>query len=425
MQEYVPLFVLLALFVFAVIFGLLYFQQNARLMGSEERQQQQLYEKLHAAQLEVKAKQQENQDYQRQLDAQVTPLLEAHQAYNLDATTMTITDLNARYLYRERDSAMRLAECARGGGEVQEGAREKIRKLKEKTEADIAGATTRDHEEKEKLLDSLRAREGELERARRQEETGIKDEENRHRKDMSSLRSQEVDQQDVLKTLASRPERWAKFDADGEVLFSDPALDLVMINLGRADGVQPGWRFEVYSLQKGLKRQRKCFIEVQKAYETTSMCAPYRIEQKLPADPLSDYVAEDPEEQFSPYAGKGQAGNEAQPLTGTPVRTSTGPRFDNPILAGDLLMNPFYEKGQPRRWVIAGDEPIHYRPEHLKKIIERYGGIVVDEIAPAVDYALTQRWKSDASQSSAYEEITTLGIQIVPEFTVFRFLEDR
>ena len=137
--------------------------------------------------------------------------------------------------------------------------------------------------------------------------------------------------------------------ADGRVLRAVPGSDVVYINLGAADEIKVGMGFEVYSQDyRGSQNLRgKASLEIANVMEETAEC---RV-----------------------------------------MRRSAG----QPLIEGDIVVNIAYERSRRPQFVVRGDFDLDYDGQIdldgaavIASLIRRWGGDVVDELSPAVDFVV-------------------------------------
>jgi hypothetical protein len=140
-------------------------------------------------------------------------------------------------------------------------------------------------------------------------------------------------------------------------------------------------------------------------------------------------VATCPEEKFSPYREAGRKGAAIQPLSG-PVRVVRwGDQSKNPIQAGDFVENPFFRKGPPLTFYLAGNKElaggipkctIVYPWTQIKRVAESYGAKVADKVDPTLDCVIAQR---NPTEDPKYLEAVRLGVPVLYEWELFRFID--
>lgn len=207
-------------------------------------------------------------------------------------------------------------------------------------EQDIAKA----QEELARLLENdqqlKNAREALANREREFEET---------QKRIEGLRSQ------LAKFRPSNDPREVLRQADGKVLRVMPDQAVCYINLGRRDRVTPGLTFAVYSPYTGVTREGrgKATIEVTDVFADTSQCKITSVEEK-----------------------------------------------GGIVVAGDLIANPVFGRGRTFNFVVAGDFDLDFDRNgevddvggaRVKKLIEAWGGRVVDKVDEQTDFVVLGR----------------------------------
>ena len=236
-----------------------------------------------------------------------------------------------------------------------------------------------------------------------------------------------------LEILTKREIERADFseDRDGKVILADTVNNTVVIDKGTADGVRNGFRFQVFALRMGNKRIVKAYIEVRNAKPTASECFVLTGKVNLPRDPLSAYVAEQPEEMYSPFQDSGKKGSTLQALSAIPKTIKMGQNPTDPIVEGDLITNPFFSPNKTYTFYIAGSKDIvgefqksaiAYKWPQIKQIVESYGSKVADKVELGVNYVIAQKNPYDDPD---FSKAVTLGIPVIYEWELFRFLDQR
>ena len=150
---------------------------------------------------------------------------------------------------------------------------------------------------------------------------------------------------------------------------------------------------------------------------------------QLPKDPMSTYVASQPEERFSPYQESGRKGSSIQPLSARTKDVVMGMNADDPIVEGDLILNPFYARGKTFTFYIAGNKEIRqgrqksaiaYTWPHIERVLKFYGSKVAQNVELGVNYIIAQKNPADDTE---YTKAITLGIPVVFEWEPLRFLD--
>jgi len=204
---------------------------------------------------------------------------------------------------------------------------------------------------------------------------------------------------------------------------------LAVIDIGTTVGVRNGYRFEVYTMKPGNKKVVKGYLEVQRANASKSECIIVHRPVLMPKDAFSDYVADQPEEMYSPYQKSGKQDATAAPLTGASRPTVMGMNPLNPIVEGDLIQNPFFNTKKKLTFYICKAEMVEaqqknmikYRRGEIKSVAEFYGAKVVDAVDADVNYVIVQKKPED----DQYKKAKDLGIPMIYEWELFRFLDNK
>jgi len=220
-------------------------------------------------------------------------------------------------------------------------------------------------------------------------------------------------------------------EIDGKVVMADLVNNTIVIDRGSVHGVKEGFRFEVFSMRAGNLKVHKAYIEVRKVQPSLSECAITFHFVALPRDPLSAYVAPEPEYKFSPYQSRGKSGISAQPLSGQPKSVVMGMNERDPMVEGDFIANPFYSPENQYTFYIAGRKEIvrgvqktaiAYQWPEIERIARMYGSKVVDKVEIGVDFVIAQKNPDDDDE---FKKAVTMGIPVIYEWELFRFLDQR
>ncbi len=133
---------------------------------------------------------------------------------------------------------------------------------------------------------------------------------------------------------------------DGTVVRIVPDGDVTYIDLGRRDRIKPGMTFSVYSPVQGIPAdgKGKATLEVTNVFETTAEC---RVTSREPGEP---------------------------------------------ILSGDIIANPVYDRSRHYRFAVAGDFDLGFDGKidvggrEVGRLIERMGGRVVSRVDSDTDF---------------------------------------
>jgi len=134
---------------------------------------------------------------------------------------------------------------------------------------------------------------------------------------------------------------------DGTVLRAVSGNEVVYIDLGKRDGVRPGMTFSVYSPIRGIPAdgKGKATIEITDISETTSQC---QVTTRVPADP---------------------------------------------VLKGDVVANPVFDRARQFSFAVAGDFDLDFDGniedpdgQEVVRLIQRWGGNVVNQVDTRTDF---------------------------------------
>jgi len=162
--------------------------------------------------------------------------------------------------------------------------------------------------------------------------------------------------------------------ADGEVAHADQKLGLAWIDLGRSAGVRRGLKFEAFQYGKGGVKKRKGKLEIRTVEDNMSQCAV--IEQTDPFDP---------------------------------------------IVKGDLISSPLFDKQKQQVFVFIGDKLTNerYGMDELRRRIEENGAKVADQITVDTDFAVAIE---NAEQDPRFEQAIQFGVIVMREPELLDFL---
>lgn len=351
------------------------------------------------------------------------------------------TELKKRY-EKELEFRTELRDRGREYGQEAVMLSEKVEESKAKTSRKIREDESKARDDRDRNIDSITKVKNDaaakLRRASQLHQQVKEDFRNQKNREESELVEAVSQLHDLTARFAERAH--ISLEVDGRVILSEPLQNLVAINRGTADGVRNGFRFECFSLRPGNRKVHKAYIEVRRAKKNISECFVIRKKVEMPTDPLSGYVAKQPEEMYSPRV---HGENGAQSLSGQPKIVETGAPSTDPIVAGDLIRNPFYSPGRTYTFYIAGNKTIEhglqksavrYTWRHIADVVRRYGGRVVEKVDADVNFIIAQRnaVPTDArqrGQGDVYDKEAlrgiALGVPVIYEWELFRFLEDR
>ena len=183
------------------------------------------------------------------------------------------------------------------------------------------------------------------------DEKRLIDEESRYKYSVLATKKSQMEA-NIRKLLELELVWLSELKEDGAILEVDLDRRFLVINIGSADGVTPGTRFEVFSRSKGDYRS-KGLVEVTELENTIATC---RI-----------------------------------------VRRTTETK--DVIVPGDLIGNPVFNKHRPQSFVLAGEFSAYNRSD-LARFLERSGAKVIDTVGPGIDF-LVAGDRSEEAQDNA------------------------
>lgn len=165
-------------------------------------------------------------------------------------------------------------------------------------------------------------------------------------------------------------------DIDGKILNGAAEERWVYINLGKDSGIKPGVRFRVMKKGKAQERIEKGKIEVKQVFENFSKCVILELKNRL-----------------------------------------------DPLIEGDLIMNPIFSPKQQNVFVLAGSfgvPGIPFTKSGMKEKVEDAGGIVQDEVTANVDFILVGE---DFRNAQAVQTAREIGIPLMEAKEVIPVLQ--
>ncbi len=278
--------------------------------------------------------------------------------------------------------------------------------------------------EQDKIALAIKAAKDEVKKDIAKEEERRKRLERERRRENNIIQTEIAGARDMLMGITARAadhdaER-AESSPDGRLLRIDGATGLAVLDVGRAQGVEKGFIFEVFQIKSG-RRVLKGRVEVRTVGETTSTARVSVEAVRLPRCHASGYTAAEPWERFSPYDSGGAGGLKVARLLGRPKEAVRGMNPDDPMVRGDLIHNPFFDADRPLRVAVQGDDYIVYSPDEIRAAVRRHGGIVDDEVTAATDCLVSLRWPGD-DDPPPLRKARELGVPVIHEFELFGFL---
>ncbi len=166
----------------------------------------------------------------------------------------------------------------------------------------------------------------------------------------------------------------AETTADGEVTHADQRLGLAWINLGQKHNLRRGMTFEVFQYVKGGEKKKKGMVEIRTLEEDLAQCA--ILAQVDEADP---------------------------------------------IVKGDWVVSPLYDKEKAPVFVFAGTKVTNdrYNQEELIRRIEETGSRVDREISVETDFVIAI---DEAEQDEKFAKAVQFGVIVMREPELLEFL---
>ncbi|MFH0939261.1 MAG: BRCT domain-containing protein [Planctomycetota bacterium] len=429
-----PLIALIIFVVLAGFFGTFAYQNNTELIGDETRPSKD--SDISKKKIEIEEIQALIKTKQHEVIQLTVGIRQQEDLYNYYATLFD--DFTSEYNRR-----MKLLDIAAKYDEQASNLSSSISKLKTETMGKLSAATTLVREEMEQEVQAKNVVRDVAISSRNKIKEEIEVDKKKFLLNKNYTLTELDNSKSILSDLTQREIERANIldEVDGRVVLADPVNHTVILDIGTSIGVKNGYRFECYAMRPGHKRVTKAYLEVRHADVSKSECIVVRRPMVLPKDPLSDYVATEPEQMFSPYQESGRkdaaAQALAQPLSGQPKMIITGMPKTDPIVEGDLAQNPFFAPGKTFIYYIAGAKKIEndrqksairYRWTEIKQVVESYGHKVSPVVDANVNYIIAQKNpETDGSDIEKAEFIKAkdLGIPVIYEWELFRFLDTR
>ncbi len=228
-----------------------------------------------------------------------------------------------------------------------------------------------------------------------------------------------------------------KNEADGNIIALDVANRFCVINLGSINNVHRGMRFNVIRWRKN-RWDKIGTVEVNKVGPSTSEAI---IIEKPPVKkvcPQTGYVARDPEERYSPYVSG--ENNSVVPLIAVTQSDVVSMSAADPIIKGDSISNPFFDKNKKLKFAFAGEPVLEHSIEVLKNQIQEAGAIMQDNIDIDTDFLVLGRVEENTASENGeasenanknvesfqktMEIANRYGIPIIREVELYDFLRN-
>lgn len=191
----------------------------------------------------------------------------------------------------------------------------------------------------------------------------------------AKLRSMILQLEERIQQMKDKRERsLADTDADGEIVHADFRLGQAWIDVGLKDRLRRGTTFEVFQFVKGGKRKIKGMIEVKQVEDDYAVVAV--IQERDPTDP---------------------------------------------IIKGDYIASPFFDRKKEMVFVFVGDGLTNQRYERsqLVRRIQDFGGRVDDNVSIDTDFVVAIK---NAEQSPEFQKAVQFGTVIMRESELIEFI---
>ena len=182
-------------------------------------------------------------------------------------------------------------------------------------------------------------------------------------------------------------------EPDAMIVHAEPALGYTWINLGHNHGLRRNIRFQVYRFVKGGRQQVKGVIEVRRIEDDMAQCAI-----------LEDQQVRDP-------------------VTGKII---TVPDRNDPVVKGDLIRNPYFDKEEQKVFVFLGSklQNRYYNLGEIKRRITEAGGRVDAKVSTATHFVVLLS-EGDEDFQIQYDRAAQFGVIFMREAELMEYLGRR
>ena len=225
--------------------------------------------------------------------------------------------------------------------------------------------------------------------------------------------------QQKLKLLRERGELEKKLEEDGKIIaVGKGGTNYVSINLGWADGVRKGMKFDVYEERGSGVKIRKAKVELVGVHASTSDCTVLPHLRRRPVCPQCGWEAYREDMRYCIYCALGDNNDEVQNLDRRVIATIVAKKNPfNPIVPGDKISNPFYYQGRQMKFVFAGD-PVRRSRREIRLFIQENNSILEDQITHESDYLIVG---TGPRVPAMLEEARKKGVKIMQEEELYEF----
>lgn len=168
---------------------------------------------------------------------------------------------------------------------------------------------------------------------------------------------------------------------DGMIIAANPGTKLVYIDIGAQDGLKRGTKFDVFRRGKGGELLRKGRVEVRNVEKDSAMCG----------------ILEDLDE------------------------------FD-PIVKGDVLVNPLFSRDMQRTFVLLGRFPSSTNRDLITDRLKSLGNSVEETVSSRTDFLVLGdkeqgEFAPELTETDEYKLADKLGVQIVLLGDIWDFIK--
>jgi len=246
-----------------------------------------------------------------------------------------------------------------------------VRDVKEKEIAELRGdlenekssadRMTQDYEEK---LTALREETRTLRKA-------LVEREKERKKEVEKLKVEIENLKTKLAELLRPPSEVAVFfEFDGKILSVDARYKKVTMDLGRGDGVRPGFTFDIYPPGRPQKESLKGKAEISEVKQNVST-----------AKIISEEDA-------------------------------------NPIMGGDQIYNPLFSRHNKEIFALVGEFEAPHTTEWIWDLVEEHGGIPTREVSDKTNYVVLG---TNYEHLKDYKRARELGLEVLRVQTLQKF----
>ncbi|MFH1709059.1 MAG: hypothetical protein ABIF71_14230 [Planctomycetota bacterium] len=176
----------------------------------------------------------------------------------------------------------------------------------------------------------------------------------------------------VQELIGRRARQLDSVDPDGDVVTANIDKGFVGVNIGSKEGLKVGTKFEVFQIRGGGKYVAKGLIEIKEVTATVSF-----------------------------------------------GHILTMASMSDPIIPGDMIGSPIFDKRERKKFFVAGDFTA-YQAADVKRLINEAGGDVVEQIDLYTDYVVLGNKNIGNAKNDAIE----YGVVMMNEEQLLKYLMD-